>query len=171
MTDSEQFSDEPEGKSKSQLKREVEALQQLGKRLTELNPAQLEQIPLPEQLIDAIQHYQRFNKREAGRRQLQLIGRLMRSANSEAITQALNRFDASHTEHVQHFHAIELWRERLLKDPQALTQFVNEYPGTDSQHLRQLVRNTNRAIQKQADSGASRKLFRYIRELLETESS
>lgn len=169
MTDLEQPADTPERKSKSQRKREMEALQQLGKRLTELNSAQLEQIPLPDPLLDAIRHYQRFHKREAGRRQLQLIGRLMRDADATAITQALHRFDASHAEHVQHFHTIEVWRDRLLTDDTALTEFVHEYPDTDIQRLRQLIRNADRASAQQADGGAAKKLFRYIRELLEDE--
>ena len=158
---------EPEFKSKSQVKREMYALQTLGKRLTALNASQLEQIPLPEELLEAIQHYQRFNKREAGRRQLQHIGKLMRSVDADAISHALNRFDASHAEHVQHFHAIEIWRDRLLTDPGALTEFIDQVPATDPQHLRQLLRNAHRTTAGNLDTGARRKLFRYIRELLE----
>ncbi len=169
MTDLDNAGAAPEAKSKSQRKREMEALQQLGRRLTELNSAQLEQIPLPDPLLDAIRHYQRFNKREAGRRQLQHIGRLMRDADATAITRALHRFDASHAEHVQHFHTIEVWRERLLTDDTALTEFVSAHPDADIQHLRQLVRKAGRASEKPADGGAARKLFRYIRELLEDE--
>ena len=101
------FEDFPEEKSKSQIKREMEALQALGLRLTELNSDQLDQVPMGESLGGAIREYQRLKKGEAKRRQMQYVGRVMRSIDEddiEAITHAINRFDASQVEHTQRFH-------------------------------------------------------------------
>jgi len=159
--------DASEIKSKSQMKREMEALQSLGERLTELNDKQLEQVPLEDRLLNAITEYRRLRKNEARRRQRQFIGKLMRDTDAEAIAKVLDRFDASRTAHTQHFHKLEQWRKRLLDESPALTQFFDEYPQVDVQHLRQLVRNTQKEKRHNQDSGAGRKLFRYLREVTE----
>ena len=159
--------DASEIKSKSQMKREMEALQSLGERLTELNDKQLELVPLEDRLLNAITEYRRLRKNEARRRQRQFIGKLMRDTDAEAIVEVLERFDASRTAHTQHFHKLEQWRKRLLDESQALTQFLDEYPQVDIQHLRQLVRNTQKEKRHNQDGGAGRKLFRYLREVTE----
>ncbi|MCB1663460.1 MAG: DUF615 domain-containing protein [Pseudomonadales bacterium] len=157
---------ESDEKSKSQIKREMEALQEMGKRLTELNNEQLSQVPVEENVFLAIKEYQRLTKHEAKRRQLQYLGRLMRNADAEAIAQVLNLFDSSHATHTQHFHQIETWRERLLNDPNSITAFIDEYPQVNVQHLRQLIRNTLKERDKGKDLGGYRKLFRELRELM-----
>src|SRR5690625_792970 len=82
--------DEQRPPSKSQRKRDMLALQKLGQTLTELKPAQLAKIPLDEDLLHAVTEMQRIRQREGRRRQLQYIGRLMRSADHEAIEHALD---------------------------------------------------------------------------------
>ncbi len=158
---------EPDEKSKSQIKREMEELQNLGEKLTRLNKEQLATIPLEEKILAAIKEHQRLKKNEARRRQMQYIGRLMRDAEAECITEALNKLDASQAEHTKHFHQIELWRERLLKDPQALTSFISEYPQIEVQTLRQLIRSTLKEQKQGKDLGSYRKLFRFLRESAE----
>ena len=71
--------------SKTRLKREMHELQRLGQRLAGLPPAQLQRIELPELLREQIEMARRITAREALRRQLQYIGRLMRNADAEAI--------------------------------------------------------------------------------------
>lgn len=158
-----------EEKSKSQVKREMTALQKLGERLTQLNQEQLSKVPLEENLAAAIKEYQRLKKNEAKRRQLQYIGRLMRDADADAIQHAINRFDASQAEHTQLFHLIENWRERLLNDGDAITEFISSYPGADIQALRQLIRTTQKERRQNKDLGSYRKLFRQLREIIEPE--
>ncbi|MEZ5525201.1 MAG: ribosome biogenesis factor YjgA [Pseudomonadales bacterium] len=168
----EQFDDFPEEKSKSQLKREVEALQELGKRLTGLNDEQLGQVPMPDTLERAIREYKRLKKGEALRRQLQYIGRLMRSLEEteiEAIDQTIKRFDASQVEHAQRFHLLENWRDRLLNDKDALTDYLGQHPLADAQHLRQLIRNAQKEQAQQKNLGSVRKLFRYLRDIAESD--
>ena len=155
-------------KSRTQIKLEAEALQKLGQRLTQLNAAQLEQIPMDDKLAQAVHEYQRLKKNEAKRRQGQYIGRIMRDTDAQALEDALNIFDASKTKHAQHFHILEKWRGRLLNDPQALTEFLQEFPETNNQQLRQLIRKTKKEKEQNKDLGASKKLFRLIRETIET---
>jgi ribosome-associated protein len=79
-----------EGKpSKTQRKKAVHALQDLGESLVELSEEQLAGIELPERLRAAVVEAQRITRFEARRRQLQYIGKLMRSVDSEPIRAAL----------------------------------------------------------------------------------
>jgi ribosome-associated protein len=71
--------------SKTQRKREMHELQDLGQQLTDLPPGQLRRIDLPERLREQIELARRITAREGLRRQLQYIGRLMRTADAEAI--------------------------------------------------------------------------------------
>src|SRR5690606_41572398 len=92
---SEQDAEAPQysGPSKSQLKREMTALQQLGQRLVGLSRDKLTQLPLAERLHEAILEAQRIKAHEGKRRQMQYIGKLMRDANAEAIAAQLNEWD------------------------------------------------------------------------------
>lgn len=169
----EEFDDFSDEKSKSQIKREMDALQDLGKRLTQLNSEQLDQVPMPDTLDNAVREHQRLKKGEALRRQLQFIGRIMRKLDDEevdAISHAINVFDASQVEHTQRFHQIESWRDRLLTEKAALTDYLEQHPEADVQHLRQLIRNTQKELGQQKNLGSSRKLFKYLREIAEKEN-
>lgn len=153
----EEFEDRP---SKSEIKREMHALQAIAQRLVDLTPSQLAQVPMPEQLEIGVKDAKRFN-REARRRQMQYLGKLMRKIDPEPIQAALAKFDQTSAEYTARQHLLEKWRDRLISENDALTQFLNEYPGADVQHLRQLIRTA-----KAEKAGAARALFRYIRDHL-----
>lgn len=161
-------SDEQEIKSKTRIKREAEALQKVGAKLLELNPEQLARLPLSPALERAIDESKRITQREATRRHLQYIGKLMREVDAEAIQEAIERQEAGTRAYIQHFHKLEQWRDRLLGDDQAVDAFISEYPAAELQYLRQLVRNARREAEKNKPPASARKLFKYIRELDET---
>lgn len=157
--------------SKSQLKRDAAALQDLGEELVNLRDAQLKKIVLPDNLRDAVNTARRINSRGALRRQLQYIGRLMRDVDAEPIRRALDLLKGTSREAAAHFHRLERWREALLREgDEALGELLEEYPQADSQHLRQLVRNARREQEQGSPKGAGRALFRYLRELAEGNS-
>ncbi|MBR9827213.1 MAG: DUF615 domain-containing protein [Oceanospirillales bacterium] len=154
--------------SKSQLKREAEELQQLGKHMAELRPDQQARLPIDDQLRSAIAEYSRLKSNNAKGRHLQYIGRLMRTADADAIREVVDRFDSSSAAHNQLFHGMEQWRERLIDGGNAeLQSFIEAHPNADIQHLRQLIRNAQRERQREQPPTHSRKLFKYIRELYE----
>jgi ribosome-associated protein len=154
--------------SKSQLKRDAEELQQLGKRMTELRPDQQAKLPIDGPLRAAVEEYARIKSNGAKRRHLQYLGKLMRTANAEAIREVVDRFDSASAAHNQLFHEMERWRERLIEGGnEELQSFIEQHPNADIQHLRQLVRNAQRERQQEQAPAQSRKLFRYIRELYE----
>jgi len=80
----------PERPSKSQVKRDMHALLDLGKDLVELPDEKLKRLPLSEALYDAIRMAQRITSREARRRQIHYVGKLMRQAPAQEIQAQLH---------------------------------------------------------------------------------
>lgn len=150
--------------SKSQKKRDAERLQKIGVELVALPGNKLDSIPLPDNLKQAIIDARTIKSHGAMRRQSQLIGKLMRAADSESIIAAYDDILAEGNAKTAHFHDLEQWRERLINDNKtALTEFVSNYPNTNVQQLRQLVK---KAIDEQAADkvvGASKALFRFLK--------
>lgn len=153
--------------SKSQRKREVEALQDIGTALVKLPAERIRRLDLPEPLRMAVLEAQRMRSHGALRRQMQWIGKLMRSVEVEPITRQLAelRGDSEHAK--ARFHALERWRERLLADDAALSEWLEQYPGSDAQHLRQLIRNARREGAGQKTPKAYRALFRVLSDTLQ----
>lgn len=152
--------------SKTQLKKHMLALQKLGAELVALNDEQLASIPLPETLRDAVAAARCMTRFEARRRQLQYIGRLMRSVDPEPIRARLDIWKASSREHTARHHRIERWRETLLDDERALGEFIARYPQADSQQLRMLVRGAQRERTENRPPKHYRALFQLIRTVL-----
>jgi len=153
--------------SKSQIKREMTALQDLGAELVKLPKSQIEKLPLPEELMLAIKDYQRFTQNGAIRRQLQYIGRLMRKVDPEPIQQQLNVWRGQSAQATAQMHRIERWRDRLIADEFALTELIQSVPGLDATQVRQLIRNARKEEAEKKPPKSSRALFRLIREALE----
>lgn len=155
--------------SKSQKKREMEALQGLGEELVDLGRDQLAKIDLPDDLRDAVRDAQRFTKHEARRRQLQYIGRIMRGLDAAPIRAALDAIRGVSAAATARMHALERLRTRLLADENVLGEIAGSHPGADLQHLRQLRRNALKERQLGKPPRAYREMFRALRGLDSTE--
>ncbi|MCS4308902.1 ribosome-associated protein [Rheinheimera pacifica] len=159
--------DEEEGKSKSQVKREMHELQKLGEELVSLSAAARAKVPLDDELKDALQLADKLgNKREALRRHIQFIGRLMRTRELEPIEQALAVLRNTNQAATRQFHKVEQWRDKLLADNDAVTDFIAAHPDVDVQQLRQLIRNAKKEQEKQQPPKAFRELFQLIKPLI-----
>lgn len=157
-------------KSKTQIKREFHALQDLGQRLTTLKLDLLNKLPLTDELRRALAEAPKHTANAAKKRHVQFIGRLMRDQDVEAILTLLDQLDASTRQYNERFHNLERWRDRLLNGTDdTLEKFVGEYPEADRQHLRQLIRQGLHELAQNKPPAASRKIFKYIRELDETQ--
>ena len=170
MTQHDQYDDEDEfGKSKSQLKREMHALQDLGKRMLDLNNDQLETLPISETLRSAIEESRRIRQNEAKRRHLQYVGKIIRQEDDpDALKRAIDAFDAGSEEHTRRHHLAERWRDRMITEGDSVVgEFFNYCPTADMQHLRNLARNARKDVEKQKNTGQARKLFRYLRECVD----
>ncbi|MDX1335510.1 MAG: ribosome biogenesis factor YjgA [Gammaproteobacteria bacterium] len=156
-----------EEKSKSQLKREADALQKIGEQLINMSAHELEDIPLPDNLVSAIEDARQM-KKGALKRQRQFIGKLMRDLDPEPIIDALEARKAKALEQNRNFHRLEAWRDRLLDEADAaLNEFLDDYPAADRQKLRQLIRQAKKEAEQGKPPKSARNLFRYLRELSE----
>lgn len=165
--------EEWEGPSKSAVKREMNALQKLGEELTSLSPKQLATIPIEDdKLLAAIEETRRISSNNAMRRHRQYIGKLMRGIDPEPISKALASLHAAHSQRNDEFHALEALRDRLLLEgDSAISAVLERWPSADRQHLRQLVRQHKREQSQNKPPAASRKIFRYLRDLFDAESN
>ncbi len=155
--------------SKSEIKRDAEELKVLGAELIDLSKNELERIPLDEQLRDAIELAQRI-KKEARRRQLQLIGKLLRSRDVEPVRLALDKLKNRHNQQVALFHKLEAIRDRLIEQgDEAITEVINLYPAADRQQLRSFIRNAQKEKSANKPPKSARLIFQYLRELAEAE--
>jgi len=153
--------------SKSARKREDRRLRELGIRVAELSEEQIATLPLDDALRTAVNDYRRIQSHEARRRHTHFIGKLMRRADVGAIETALESMMRRQAEARFAHHTLERWRESLLAEDEALTEFMADHPGTDVQQLRQLIR---RARARPEDTGRARALFRFLREATESQS-
>lgn len=160
-----EYDDSPERPSKSQRKRDMQALQDMGAELVELSPERLARIDMPDALRGAIREAQRLTRHEARRRQLQYIGRLMRDADPAPIREALDAVKGVSAIENARQHRLEKLRERLLEDEAVLTEIGAVHPGADITRLRQLRRNALKDRDEGRPPRAFRELFRLLREL------
>lgn len=157
--------DEPP--SKSELKRRSTDLQALGEALIELPQAELDALPLPEALREAVLLARRITKHGGLYRQRQYIGKLMRKIDAEPIRAAL----AARREHERaaalRFRRIEQWRDRLLQEgPAALEALEAETARLDRAAAAALIERARREQRDGGTSPAARELFRLLREAL-----
>lgn len=158
--------------SRSALKRDADYRKALGAKLTTLGADQLARLDLPERLLEALSEFSRLKARGAKKRQLQFIGGLMRDLDPAPVQSLIDELEGhSATErYVQH--QSERWRDRLLAEPGALTEFIDAFPNIDRQQLRQHIDKVRKAAARKAAPGpqhkrAMRELFRLLRAPIE----
>ena len=152
--------------SKTQRKREMLALQELGVELVALNDEQLAGIELPEILRDAVLEARRITDFEGRRRQMQYVGKLMRKVDAGPIRAALEAWQAQSHTRVAAQKRVEHWRERLLAEKGALAELLHEHPAADGQRLRALVRGAQRERNENLPPRSYRALFQALRAIL-----
>ncbi|ACT11325.1 ribosome-associated protein [Pectobacterium aroidearum] len=154
--------------SKSEIKRDAEALKDLGAELVDLGKNALEKIPLDDDLRAAVELAQRI-KKEGRRRQLQLIGKMLRARDPEPIQTALDKLNNRHNQQVALFHKLEQLRDRLIEEgDDVVPDILALYPHADRQQLRSLVRNAQKEKAANKPPKSARQIFQYLRELAET---
>ena len=133
--------------SKTDAKRESEELQQLGEQLLDLRADLFKPLPLPDKLADALADARRITNFEGKRRQMQFIGKLMRQLDEDtlqAVRHALELQRLGHSYDTEQLHQAEQWRDRMIAGDEAVQEWIAQYPGTDIQQLRALVRQARK---------------------------
>ncbi len=152
--------------SKTKIKKQMHELQNLGEQLVALGKDQLSELDIPENLRDAIHEVKRMTKFGAINRQMQYIGRLMRDVEPAPIIAKLEIWNGTSRQHVAWLHQVERWRDRLLEEPDALTELLAAHPQADAQHLRGLIRNALKEKELQKPPKAYREIFQVLREII-----
>jgi len=155
--------------SKSALKRQSHDLQELGKQLLAMPDSRLAGIDMPERLRDALDAWKKTKSFEGKRRQLQFIGKVMREVDAEPLREAVAAYQLGHARDALQLHQIERWRLALINDEaDALTSWMAEFPETDVQQLRNLVRQARKdaaAAPEQRNGRAFRELFQVLKDI------
>ena len=151
--------------NKTQLKREIRALNDLGKELVNMPDSAVKKVPLSDDMRSAIADAKRFS-RGALQRQLRRIANLMQHEDVEAIKLEIQRQKQPSRQQTAELHQLEEWRDRLIAgDENLLTELIDKYSDIDRQHIRQLVRNASQELQRNKPPKSSRSLFKYLAEI------
>jgi len=163
-----EFEDEYERPSKSEMKRQSDALQKMGQTLVEAPRDRVKKVPMPEDVLEAILECQNITNHEGRRRQLQFIGKKMRTLDADevsAIQKAIDSWKGASKAETAAMHALERRREKLLADDNALTALLSEAPHLDVQHLRTLIRNARKEQAENKPPKAYREIFQILKQL------
>ena len=163
--------------SKTQLKAEADEKQALGEALLTLRADLIARLDLPNKLLDALKEAKRITHFEGRRRQMQFIGKLMRPLDMEPIRAAIDEQANGSADLTLALHLAEQWRDKLIASDEVLAQWMTDYPDTDSQQLRALIRQARKDIAKPETPGEAprhgksyREIFQLVRLTMKQES-
>ena len=165
---SSEFEQEYERPSKSELKRQMSDLQKLGEELVAEARDRVKRVPMPEDVRDAILMCQTITNHEGRRRQMQFVGKKMRTldeAEIAVIQQTIDSWKGMSKADTAALHALERRRDKLLADDKALTVLLAEHPELDVQHLRNLIRNARKEQAENKPPKAYREIYQILKDL------
>ena len=166
MNDS--YEDDEDWVSKTQRKRECDAMQKLGEALITLKLSELNELNLPDVLQSAIEEAHRIRQHGALKRHKQFIGKLMRDVDIDEIQQQYDNLRHKDDLNNARFKRLEKWRDRIIAEGDAaMNELLAEFPQIDRQHIRQLLRNARKEQENNKPPVAYRQIFKYLRDLSE----
>ncbi len=148
-------------KSKTQLKKEADDIQQFGIEISNLPNHKIKELSLSDEIIEAIIFYKEIKKNSAKRRQAQFLGKLLRDFDLSNVTQEMNTLKAFSRLQVKFEHEAELWRDKLINDQSALNEYINEFQP-DLTNLNQTINAARKEFQSDKKSKNYRNLYRII---------
>ena len=143
-------------------------LQKLGEELVNEARDRVKRVPMPEDVRDAILECQLIKDHEGRRRQLQYVGKKMRTLDDDevaAIQRTIDSWKGLSKADTAAMHAMERRRDKLLTDDKALTVLLSENPELDVQHLRTLIRNARKEQAENKPPKAYREIFQILKDL------
>ncbi|MBI1770846.1 MAG: DUF615 domain-containing protein [Burkholderiales bacterium] len=171
---SSEFEPEYDRPSKSQLKREMTALQKMGQELVEQARERVKRVPMPEDVREAILICQQIKDHEGRRRQMQYVGKKMRTldeAEIALIQKTIDSWKGASKSETAAMHALERRREKLLADDNALTELMAEHPQLDVQQLRTMIRNARKEQAENKPPKAYREIFQILKDLQKSKAA
>lgn len=155
--------------SKTKIKKQMHDLQDLGEELVGLSKEHLAEIDIPDNLRDAVREVKKIKSFGAIKRQMQYIGKLMRDIDPVPIQAKLSEWNGTSRQHIAWLHQVERWRDRLLEQPDSLTELLAAYPGADVQQLRTLIRNAIKEKELGKPAKNYREIFQILRAIIPEE--
>ncbi|EGB16639.1 protein of unknown function DUF615 [Pseudodesulfovibrio mercurii] len=165
----EEFDEIDDRPSRSQLKRDMTALQQLGADLAALGDKVILEADLPPEVEKALLLIKTLTKHEAKRRHMQYVGKLMRTFDTTHVRELVEAAHLGHEVKTQAFQAIESLRDRLLDGDDDLLQELFETHPDNGQRIRQLTLGARREKTAGKPPKDARALFRLLRDLQSAE--
>ncbi len=161
-----------DGPSKSQLKRDSQHLIGVGEEILKLSHEEIRSLHLSDELEEAIATALKIKSRSGLKRQRLYIGKLLRAIDNESIEIQLRKIQHRHDTNTAHFKRLEKWRDNLIDNDKAtLNEVIARYPDIDRQHINQMIRAAHQEKKQDKPPAASRKLFKYLRELEDKNAS
>lgn len=163
-----EFEQEYERPSKSEMKRQSDALQKMGETLVEAARDRVKRVPMPEDVRDAILECQQITNHEGRRRQMQFVGKKMRTLDENEVAEiqkAIDSWKGASKSETAAMHALERRRDKLLTDDKALTVLLEENPELDVQQLRTLIRNARKEQAENKPPKAYREIFQILKQV------
>ena len=166
--------------SRTDLKRESTELQKLGEELMTLRADLMARLDLSDKLKDALVDAKRITNFEGKRRQMQFIGKQMRLLDGpqvEAIKSMLTEQHSGSASETLALHLAQTWRDRLIADDDAFGDWVLQFPQSDSQQLRALIRQARKDAKPEKPGAAIRHgrayrdIFQMVRAALSPENA
>jgi ribosome-associated protein len=154
--------------SRTAQKKSMQIYIAIGEELLQLSPSQLNTIPLVKELDDALSVAKKIKVGNALKRQMSFIGKLIRNNNHEDIQAALDRLKQKNASYEHVTKSAEKWRDKLLTDANALSEFIHNHPLCDRQKLNQLTRNAVKEAAEKAkaeENGAEKTPSKYKKSL------
>ena len=152
----EEFDERDEGPSRSQLKRDMHALQQLGADLAALGGKVVREASLPSEVEEALLLIPKLKKHEAKRRHMQYVGKLMRTFDTGHVREIVEAAREGHQIKTAEFHRVEKLRDRLIDGDDGLLQELFDAHPDDGRRIRQRDAAQGRSRSVQAPALASR---------------
>ena len=141
-------------------------LQELGERLIGLTAAELDELPLDERLRDAVLAASAMTAKGALRRQKQLIGKLMREADADAIRRIIDARSADDRLARRAFAEAERWRDRIVGEGHNAIEEYRQVMGSADEMLSELLTELQRTLNERTAKGIRRQIFQNVHSTL-----
>lgn len=165
---SNEFEEEYDRPSKSELKRKMSALQKMGEELVNSARDRVKRVPMPEEVRDAILECQQITNHEGRRRQMQFVGKKMRILDDEEVAliqKTIDSWKGASKSETAAMHSLERKRDKLLANDTALTELLAENPELDAQQLRTIIRNARKEQAENKPPKAYREIFQILKDI------
>ncbi|MGV6806668.1 MAG: ribosome biogenesis factor YjgA [bacterium] len=151
--------------SKSELKREAAAFQEMAETLIDLPNRFFDDMVMDDELRDAIRVARRLDPRNARKRQVRYIAKLLATTDRTGIESTLASIERQNQQFQQVIEHVDKWCGELIAGDDSLSEeLLSRFPALDRQRLRQLTRQAAKSTGTPKAENARSKLFRYLQE-------